>query len=147
MNDYPKGIVPVNHVEPVPRRIRGSVAGETVFDTTRAWYVAHLVPSGTVTECPYKGITSAYWSVRVGETVYPDLAWCYDFPTRQLLPITGLVALQREGRHLSACQPGRCLDPYQQQQYDAASWRSGLPSASRTQPQTARTTRQPPRGA
>jgi uncharacterized protein (DUF427 family) len=234
VSDYPKSIVPSNHVEPVPRRIRGLLGGETVFDTTRAWYVwewphypqyyipiadvrrdllvregappssrgpvevyglqvkdvhrlhaarlltdssvdglsgtvrfewaaldawfeedervfvhprnpyarvdalrstrsvrieldgvalaessspvmvfetglptryylnrtevnlAHLVPSGTVTECPYKGTTSAYWSVRVGETVYPDLAWCYDFPTRALLPIAGLVAFYNE---------------------------------------------------
>lgn len=58
--------------------------------------VAHLIPSDTVTECPYKGTTSAYWSVRIGETVYPDLAWCYDFPTRALLPIAGLVAFYNE---------------------------------------------------
>ncbi|HET9256350.1 MAG TPA: DUF427 domain-containing protein [Pseudonocardiaceae bacterium] len=58
--------------------------------------LAHLIPSDTVTECPYKGRTSAYWSVRIGETVYPDLAWCYDFPTRQLLPIAGLVAFYNE---------------------------------------------------
>jgi hypothetical protein len=48
---------------------------------------AHLLSSDTVTECPYKGTTSAYWSVRLGETVYPDLVWCYDFPTRALFPI------------------------------------------------------------
>jgi uncharacterized protein (DUF427 family) len=58
--------------------------------------MAHLVPSDTVTECPYKGTTSAYWSVRIGETVHPDLAWCYDFPTRALLPIAGLVAFYNE---------------------------------------------------
>ena len=234
MSDYPKLIVPVNHVEPVPRRIRASLGAETIFDTTRALYVwewphypqyyipiadirrdlliregahgssrgpvevyrlqvkdvhrpraarlltdssvdgltgmvrfewtaldawfeedeqvfvhprdpysrvdavrstrtvrveleglvlaessapvmvfetglptryylnrtelnlAQLIPSDTVTECPYKGTTSAYWSVRIGETVYPDLAWCYDFPTRQLLPIAGLVAFYNE---------------------------------------------------
>jgi uncharacterized protein (DUF427 family) len=58
--------------------------------------LAHLIPSDTVTACPYKGTTSAYWSVRVGETVYPDLAWCYDFPTRALSPITGLIAFYNE---------------------------------------------------
>jgi uncharacterized protein (DUF427 family) len=52
----------------------------------------HLVPSGTVTECPYKGRTSAYWSARIGDAVHTDVAWSYDFPTRQLLPIAGLVA-------------------------------------------------------
>lgn len=56
----------------------------------------HLVPTATVTECPYKGTTSGYWSVRIGGTLHPDLAWTYDFPTRQLLPITGLVAFYNE---------------------------------------------------
>ncbi|MEV6400024.1 DUF427 domain-containing protein [Streptomyces sp. NPDC051907] len=39
MNDYPEMIVPVNHVAPVPRRIRAALGGETVLDTTRARYV------------------------------------------------------------------------------------------------------------
>ena len=56
----------------------------------------HLVPTDTVTECPYKGRTSAYWSVRTGDTDHADLAWSYDFPTRQLLPITGMVAFYNE---------------------------------------------------
>ena len=61
----------------------------------------HLVPSDTVTSCPYKGMTTSYWSVRAGgpaheETVHKDLAWAYDFPTRQLLPIAGLVAFYNE---------------------------------------------------
>lgn len=38
MNDYPMMIAPVNHVEPVPRRIRAFLAGEKVLDTTRALY-------------------------------------------------------------------------------------------------------------
>ena len=235
VNDYPAMIVQVNHVEPVPRRVRAFLAGETVFDTTRALYVwewpnypqyyipladvrpsllipeghsqhsrrgdvelhglqvgdthrpraakvlhdspvgglsstvrfewaamdawleedervfvhprnpyvrvdalrstrtvrvelggtvlaessspimvfetglptryylnrtetnfEHLIPTGTVTECPYKGTTSGYWSVRADGSVHPDLAWSYDFPTRQLLPIVGLVAFYNE---------------------------------------------------
>jgi uncharacterized protein (DUF427 family) len=56
----------------------------------------HLDPSPTVTRCPYKGTTSAYWSVRVNGGVREDLAWSYDFPTRQLLPIAGLVAFYDE---------------------------------------------------
>ena len=39
MTDYPALIVPVDHVEPVPRRIRAVLAGETVVDSTRARYV------------------------------------------------------------------------------------------------------------
>lgn len=53
---------------------------------------SHLVPSDTVTRCPYKGTTSNYWSVRLGGDLRADLAWSYDFPTRQLQPIAGLVA-------------------------------------------------------
>src|SRR5437899_10339351 len=36
---YPSVLVPVDHVEPVPRRIRAWLAGELVLDTTRALYV------------------------------------------------------------------------------------------------------------
>ncbi len=56
----------------------------------------HLAPSDTVTECPYKGTTSGYWTARIKEQTYPDIAWAYDFPTRQLLPIAGLVAFYNE---------------------------------------------------
>ena len=49
-----------------------------------------------MTECPYKGTTSGYWSVRAGGSVYPDIAWSYDFPTRQLQPIAGLIAFYNE---------------------------------------------------
>jgi uncharacterized protein (DUF427 family) len=70
---------------------------------------AHLVPSDTQTACPYKGVTSGYWSVRLTEgrpgpgpaggavrDEHKDLAWAYDFPTRQLLPIAGMVAFYNE---------------------------------------------------
>jgi uncharacterized protein (DUF427 family) len=56
----------------------------------------HLVASDTVTACPYKGTTSGYWSIRVGDRVHTDLAWAYDFPTRQLLPIAGMLAFYNE---------------------------------------------------
>lgn len=39
MGDYPQMIVPVDHIEPAPRRVRGVLAGQTVFDTTDAIYV------------------------------------------------------------------------------------------------------------
>jgi uncharacterized protein (DUF427 family) len=56
----------------------------------------YLLPSATVSSCPYKGQTTGYWSVRAGQSVHPDLAWAYDFPTRQLLPIAGLIAFYNE---------------------------------------------------
>jgi uncharacterized protein (DUF427 family) len=57
---------------------------------------AHLIPSATETACPYKGVTSAYWSAQVGEEVHQDVAWAYDFPTRELSPIAGMVAFYNE---------------------------------------------------
>ncbi|MEU4602084.1 DUF427 domain-containing protein [Kribbella sp. NPDC023972] len=47
----------------------------------------NLTPSDSRTACPYKGRTTAYWSVG-GR----DVAWSYDFPTAALLPVAGLVA-------------------------------------------------------
>lgn len=70
--------------------------------------VEHLVPSDTVTECPYKGTTSEYWSIRVGDRLHEDLAWAYDFPTRQLQPVTGLVAFYNEKVDISL--DGQALD-------------------------------------
>jgi uncharacterized protein (DUF427 family) len=58
-----------------------------------------LVATDTRTACPYKGATSDYWSLRVeGGTPkeYQDIAWSYSFPTRQLLPIAGLVSFYNE---------------------------------------------------
>ncbi len=39
MNGYPQAIVPVDHVEPVPRRVRAVLGGQVVLDTTRALYL------------------------------------------------------------------------------------------------------------
>jgi uncharacterized protein (DUF427 family) len=56
----------------------------------------HLTPSQTRTECPYKGRVTGYWSVAIEGKTYPDLAWSYAFPARQVLPIMGLVAFLNE---------------------------------------------------
>ena len=55
MDDFPKAIVPTDHVEPGPRRVRGVLAGQTVFDTVGALYVfehpfypQYYVPIGDV---------------------------------------------------------------------------------------------------
>jgi uncharacterized protein (DUF427 family) len=77
----------------------------TVFETglpTRYYldrvYVdwTRMVPTASLTSCPYKGDTSGYWSVTTGAATYTDVAWAYDFPTRQLSPIAGLVAFYNE---------------------------------------------------
>jgi uncharacterized protein (DUF427 family) len=56
----------------------------------------HLVPSNTQTSCPYKGTTGAYWSARIGDRQVDDVAWSYDFTTREVQPIAGLVAFYNE---------------------------------------------------
>jgi uncharacterized protein (DUF427 family) len=56
----------------------------------------HLEPSSTETLCPYKGVTTGYWSVRVGDTVHPDLAWSYHYPLPAVAPIANLVAFYNE---------------------------------------------------
>ena len=56
----------------------------------------HLRESPTASACPYKGETTGYWSATVGDAVHQDVAWTYEFPTRQLLPIAGLIAFYNE---------------------------------------------------
>jgi uncharacterized protein (DUF427 family) len=57
---------------------------------------AHLETSSTETVCPYKGITSQYWAIRIGDRGYPDLAWTYDYPLREVAPIAGMIAFYNE---------------------------------------------------
>jgi uncharacterized protein (DUF427 family) len=57
---------------------------------------AHLNPTSTETVCPYKGITSQYWAVTIGDAVYPDLVWTYDYPLREVAPIAGMIAFYNE---------------------------------------------------
>ncbi|MGW7682796.1 DUF427 domain-containing protein [Kribbella sp. NPDC054772] len=57
-----------------------------------AVHLEHLTETETVTACPYKGRTSGYWSV----PSVPDVAWSYDFPTANLLPIANHIAFFNE---------------------------------------------------
>jgi uncharacterized protein (DUF427 family) len=54
-----------------------------------------LVPSDTVTHCPYKG-SAAYWSVRTPDGLRTDLAWSYATPLPESQKIAGLVAFYNE---------------------------------------------------
>jgi uncharacterized protein (DUF427 family) len=54
--------------------------------------LGYLIPSGTQTQCPYKGITSAYWST----PDVPDIAWSYRFPLPACAAIAGLIAFYNE---------------------------------------------------
>jgi uncharacterized protein (DUF427 family) len=65
------------------------------FDRTDVEF-EHLETSSTQSVCAYKGITSGYWSARVGDKLHADIAWTYDYPSRQVAAITGLIAFYNE---------------------------------------------------
>jgi uncharacterized protein (DUF427 family) len=83
--------------DPVPYRLRGVFAGETVFDTTGArllhetghlpvYYVPEeslrhdlLEPTDHTTHCPHKG-DARYRSIRVGDRVAESAVWSYPDP-------------------------------------------------------------------
>jgi uncharacterized protein (DUF427 family) len=95
------------------RHVRVEVDGTTVAESRRPtllfetglptrWYLPRtdvrmdlLVPSDTVTHCPYKG-QAEHWSLRVGETIRRDLAWSYRTPLPESQKIGGLVAFYDE---------------------------------------------------
>lgn len=54
-----------------------------------------LVASDLVTMCPYKG-TARYWSVRVGDSLVPDLVWSYPDPIPENPKIRDLACFFNE---------------------------------------------------
>jgi uncharacterized protein (DUF427 family) len=54
-----------------------------------------LIPSATVTHCPYKG-QAEYWSVPSPDGVQPDRAWSYRTPLPESQKIAGLIAFYNE---------------------------------------------------
>jgi uncharacterized protein (DUF427 family) len=54
-----------------------------------------LIPSDTLTRCPYKG-EARYYSMRAGGTVAPDLFWTYPCPAAEVAKIAGLLAFAGE---------------------------------------------------
>jgi uncharacterized protein (DUF427 family) len=54
-----------------------------------------LTPAHGATHCPYKG-DAEYWSLRIGEAVYPDVAWSYRTPLPESQKIAGLVSFYTE---------------------------------------------------
>jgi uncharacterized protein (DUF427 family) len=95
------------------RHIRVVVGGETVAETQRPvllfetglptrYYLPKLdvrmellVPSDTHTGCPYKG-TASYYSLKVGNQFYPDIAWYYPFPYPDMGKIQNLISFYDE---------------------------------------------------
>ena len=54
-----------------------------------------LVPSPTTSYCPYKG-TASWWTARVGATVVEDVAWSYEDPLPESLPIAGMLSFDEQ---------------------------------------------------
>ena len=54
-----------------------------------------LVHSDTHTGCPYKG-TDSYYSLKVGNQFYPDIAWYYPFPYPDMGKIQNLISFYDE---------------------------------------------------
>ena len=95
------------------RHVKVVVAGQVVAETRRPrllfetglrtrYYIPKvdvrmdlLEPTATVTQCPYKG-NASYWSVRIGDQVFPDLVWSYPFPIPECPKIQNLVAFYTE---------------------------------------------------
>jgi len=96
---------------PTRRRLRVSLEDAVLVDTDETvivfetslppvLYVARdqartdlLVPStsGRQTYCNYKG-TPRYWSARIDEQLVEDVAWSYEEPLPESLPIKGMLA-------------------------------------------------------
>jgi uncharacterized protein (DUF427 family) len=50
-----------------------------------------LVPSETVTHCPYKG-TAQYWSIQIGDRLHKDLVWSYRTTPPESQKVASLLA-------------------------------------------------------
>lgn len=88
------------------RHVRVLVGGEEVANTRRPRFLFEtnhplrfyippedvrtelLVPSRTISRCPYKGVAS-YWSMRIGERDFPDVVWSYLDPIPECPKIRG----------------------------------------------------------
>jgi uncharacterized protein (DUF427 family) len=95
------------------RHVRIEVAGVTIAESTSPrllfetglpvrYYLPKphvrleaLVESPSVSHCPYKG-RAEWWSVRVGDDTYEDLAWSYRSPLPESQKVAGLIAFYDE---------------------------------------------------
>lgn len=95
------------------RHVRVEVEGVVLADSRNArvlfetglpprWYLPKvhvrmdlLVPTDTVTHCPYKG-QAEYWSATVGDHLIEDVAWSYRTPFPESQKIAGLMAFYNE---------------------------------------------------
>jgi uncharacterized protein (DUF427 family) len=95
------------------RPVQVIVGGKVVAETRRARFLFEtrlptryyippedvrvdlLVPSDTVTRCPYKGI-ARYYSVKIDGEVFPDLVWSYAEPIPECPKIKGYLCFFNE---------------------------------------------------
>ena len=99
-------------VAPSSRHVRVELDGQLLAESTRPllrfettlpprYYlpaddvVADLVPSETVSVCPYKGV-ARWWSARVGDRLVDDLVWSYPTPIAENPRIAGLLCFLNE---------------------------------------------------
>lgn len=106
---------PFKRVDALPsrRHVRVVIDGQTIAETERPHLVFEtnhpvryyfpqedvrmdmLEPSPTKSRCPYKGEAS-YWSIKLGEEIFPDLVWAYMDPIPEMPKIKGLVCFWHE---------------------------------------------------
>jgi uncharacterized protein (DUF427 family) len=111
---------PYHRVEYVrtSRHLRATAADEVLVDTTATLavyetalepklYVARdearmelLVPSATVTHCPYKGDAS-YFSARIGDVEIADVAWTYNDPFPEAAAIRGMLSFEPKNANVT----------------------------------------------
>ncbi len=95
------------------RPVRVIVGGETIAETRRAQFLFEtrlptryyippedvrmdlLVPSDKTTRCPYKG-KARYWSVKIGDEIFPDIVWSYPEPIAECPKIKGHLCFFNE---------------------------------------------------
>jgi uncharacterized protein (DUF427 family) len=108
---------------PTHRRLRVTVAGITLVDTadTVAVFETALEPrlyvdpslvradvlrrSATTSYCNYKGYAT-YWSTVIGDTTVADVAWSYEDPLPETLPIKGFLSFDAARAEVLADLPG-----------------------------------------
>jgi uncharacterized protein (DUF427 family) len=96
-------------IAPNPGRVRVTLGGRTIADTTRALtlreaglppvqYVPRddvdmtlLEPTAHRSHCPYKGDAS-YWTIRAGDRVAENAVWSYEAPFPAVARIAGHLA-------------------------------------------------------
>jgi len=95
-------------LEPADHRIRITLGGRAIVDTTRAFRVlethhaptyyippddvtAALTPAAGASYCEWKG-SATYWSVDVDGQLFDRVAWSYPTPTKAFFPLKDHVA-------------------------------------------------------